>query len=123
MTENRVNDMLREWEYRNRYAGVTIKDYLKYTGLTLEQFRATFKEPAATQVKLRLALEKIAELENIEVPEEELEKHYQELADEHKQDIEKVKQLISKESLTQDIKVEKAFTFVKENAEITEKAE
>ncbi len=123
MTENRVNDMLREWEYRNRYAGVTIKDYLKYTGLTLEQFRATFKEPAATQVKLRLALEKIAELENIEVPEEELEKHYQELADEHKQDIERVKQLISKESLTQDIKVEKAFTFVKENAEITEKAE
>ena len=123
MTENRVNDMLREWEYRNRYAGVTIKDYLKYTGLTLEQFRATFKEPAATQVKLRLALEKIAELENIEVTEEELEKHYQELADEHKQDIEKVKQLISKESLTQDIKVEKAFTFVKENAEITEKAE
>ena len=123
MTENRVNDMLREWEYRNRYAGVTIKDYLKYTGLTLEQFRATFKEPAATQVKLRLALEKIAELENIEVTEEELEKHYQELADEHKQDIERVKQLISKESLTQDIKVEKAFTFVKENAEITEKAE
>ena len=123
MTENRVNDMLREWEYRNRYAGVTIKDYLKYTGLTLEQFRATFKEPAATQVKLRLALEKIAELENIEVTEEELENHYQELADEHKQDIERVKQLISKESLTQDIKVEKAFTFVKENAEITEKAE
>ena len=123
MTENRVNDMLREWEYRNRYAGVTIKDYLKYTGLSMEQFRATFKEPAATQVKLRLALEKIAELENIEVPEEELEKHYQDLADEHKQDIERVKQLISAESLTQDIKVEKAFKFVKENAEITEKAE
>ena len=123
MTENRVNDMLREWEYRNRYAGVTIKDYLKYTGLTMDQFRATFKEPAATQVKLRLALEKIAELENIEVSEEELEKQYQELADEHKQDIAKVKELISTESLTQDIKVEKAFKFVKENAEITEKAE
>ena len=123
MTENRVNDMLREWEYRNRYAGVTIKDYLKYTGLTMDQFRATFKEPAATQVKLRLALEKIAELENIEVSEDELEKQYQELADEHKQDIAKVKELISTESLTQDIKVEKAFKFVKENAEITEKAE
>lgn len=123
MTENRVNDMLREWEYRNRYAGVTIKDYLKYTGLTMDQFRATFKEPAATQVKLRLALEKIAELENIEVSEDELEKQYQELAEEHKQDIAKVKELISTESLTQDIKVEKAFKFVKENAEITEKAE
>ena len=89
----------------------------------MDQFRATFKEPAATQVKLRLALEKIAELENIEVSEDELEKQYQELADEHKQDIAKVKELISTESLTQDIKVEKAFKFVKENAEITEKAE
>ncbi|MBQ3841185.1 MAG: trigger factor [Ruminiclostridium sp.] len=123
MTENRVNDMLREWEYRNRYAGVTIKDYLKYTGLTMEKFRATFKEPAATQVRLRLGLEKIAELENIEIPEEELENHYQKLADEHKQDIEKVKQLISAESLAMDLKVEKAFNIVKENAEITEKAE
>ena len=119
MTENRVNDMLREWEYRNRYMGLTIKDYLKYTGLTMEKFRETFKEPAATQVRLRLALEKIAELENITVSEEELEKHYEDLANEHKQTVERVKELISAENLTLDIKVEKAFAFVKENSEIT----
>ncbi|MBP5605180.1 MAG: trigger factor, partial [Ruminiclostridium sp.] len=99
MTENRVNDMLREWEYRNRYAGVTIKDYLNYTGLTMEKFRETFKAPAATQVKLRLGLEKIAELENIEATDEELEKQYQELAEQHKQTVERVKELISEESL------------------------
>ncbi len=123
MIENRVNDMLREWEYRNRYAGVTIKDYLNYTGLTMEKFRETFKAPAATQVKLRLGLEKIAELENIEISDEELDKQYQELADQHKQTVERVKELISEESLSKDIKVEKAFKFVRENAEITEAAE
>ncbi|MBP3854892.1 MAG: trigger factor [Ruminiclostridium sp.] len=119
MIENRVNDMLREWEYRNRYAGVTIKDYLKYTGLTMEKFRETFKTPAATQVKLRLALEKIASTENFDVTEEEIEKQYETLAEQHNQSVDRVKELISKENLTQDIQVEKAFNFVKDNAEIT----
>ncbi len=123
MTENRINDMLREWEYRNRYAGVTIKDYLQYTGLTMEKFRETFREPAATQVKLRLGLEKIAELENFTISDEELEKQYEELAEQHKQTVERVKELIPTESLSLDIKVEKAFKFVKENADIKEKEE
>ena len=123
MTENRINDMLREWEYRNRYAGVTIKDYLQYTGLTMEKFRETFRGPAATQVKLRLGLEKIAELENITISDEELEKQYEELAEQHKQTVERVKELIPTESLSLDIKVEKAFKFVKENADIKEKEE
>ena len=121
MVESRINDMLREWEYRNRYVGVTLKDYLKYANLTLDQFRASFKKPALTQVKLRLALEKIADLENISASAEELEKHYEELAEEHKRPVEKVKELISEESLGRDIKVEKAFDFVRDNAEITEK--
>jgi trigger factor len=118
MTENRINDMLREWEYRNRYAGVTIKDYLQYTGLTMEKFRETFREPAATQVKLRLGLEKIAELENITISDEELEKHYEELAEQHKQTVERVKELIPANNLSLDVKVEKAFDFVKDNADI-----
>lgn len=120
MVENRINDMLREWEYRNRYAGVTLKDYLKYSGQSIDNFKEGFRSPAATQVKLRLGLEKIAELENITVSDDDIEKQYQQLADEHKRKVEEVKELIKKESLTVDIKVEKAFDLVKENAEITE---
>ncbi len=123
MNENRINDMLREWEYRNRYAGVTIKDYLSYTGLTMEKFRETFRTPASIQVKLRLGLEKIAELEGLKASDEELEKHYEELAAQYKRDIDKVKELISAESLSEDIVVEKAFDFVRDNADITEKEE
>lgn len=119
MTENRIHDMLREWEYRNRYAGVTIKDYLNYTGLSMEKFRETFREPAKTQVRLRLGLEKIAQLENIVISDEELNKHYEDLAEQHKQTVEHVKELIPAENLTQDIQVEKAFDLVKENADIT----
>lgn len=123
MVNNRINDMLREWEIRNRMLGVTIKEYIKYAGLTMEQFRETFRAPAATQVKLRLALEKIAEIENIEVTDEELQKHYEDLAAQYKRDIDNIRELVPESNLTLDIKVEKAYDFVRENAEITEKPE
>ncbi len=119
MYEHRIADMLREWEYRNRYAGITLQDYLKFTGLTIDQFKENFRAPAEIQVKLRLALEKIAELENIEVTEEALEEQYKNLADEHKMDVEKVKSIIAAESLKADIKSEKAFELVKNSAEVT----
>ncbi len=120
MYEHRIADMLREWEYRNRYAGITLQDYLKYTGLTADQFRESFRKPAEIQVKLRLALEKIAANEGIEATEEELEQHYKELSEQHKMDIDRVKAAVPAESLMIDLKIQKAFDFVKENAEITE---
>lgn len=118
MYENRISEMVRDWEYRNRFQGVTVKDFLNYTGQTMEQFRENFREPATKQIKLRLALEKIAQLENITATDEELEKHYNDLAEEHKMELDKVKQIISAENLGDDIKVEKAFELVKESAEI-----
>lgn len=120
MYDHRIADMLREWEYRNRYAGITLQDYLKYTGLTADQFRESFRKPAEIQVKLRLALEKIAAIEGIEATEEELEQHYKELSEQHKMDVDRVKAAVPAESLMIDLKIQKAFDFVKENAEITE---
>ena len=118
MYENRITEMVRDWEFRNRYQGVTVKDYLKYTGSTMEQFRDNFREAATKQIKLRLALEKIAAYENIAASEEETEKHFADLAEEHKMEVEKVKNIISVEALSEDIKVEKAFALVKDSAEI-----
>ena len=119
MFEHRVDDMVRDWEYRNRYQGIKLDDYLKYAGITIEQFKENFRAPAIKQVTLRLILEKIAELESITVSEEEIEKSYAELAEEHKMEVEKVKAVIASDNLAEDLKVEKAFKFVKENAEIT----
>lgn len=118
MYENRINEMMRDWEYNNRFQGITIQDYLKYTGTTIEQFRENFRDPATKQIKLRLALEKIAALENIEASAEEIEKQYADLAEEHKMEVEKVKSVVSEKNLAEDIKVEKAFNFVKDNAKI-----
>lgn len=116
MVEDRVEDLLHEWELRNRQQGLTIKKYLEYTGQTEEQFRELFKEPAVKQVKLRLALEKIAEIENIEITDGALDAEYEKLAADHKMDIAKVKRLIPERSLKKDMKAERAMDIVKENA-------
>lgn len=118
MYENRIDDMMRDWEYSNRFQGITIQDYLKYTGTTIEQFRENFKDPATKQIKLRLALEKIAALENIEASPEEIEKHYTDLAEEHNMELDKVKAIVSEKNLAEDIRVEKAFDLVKASANI-----
>ena len=120
MFERRIDEIAREWSARSR---ISISDYLKYTGLTSEQFRANFREPAERQVKLRLALEKIAELENLEVSADDVNKEYSKLAEDYNMEVENVKNAIPEKTLTQDLKIEKAIDFVKENANIEEVTE
>lgn len=120
MYERRIDEIAREWSARSR---ISIGDYLKYTGLTAEQFRANFREPAKRQVELRLVLEKIADLENIEVSAEDVENEYNKLAEEYKMEVENVKNAIPEKTLKTDLKIEKAIDFVKENANIEEVTE
>lgn len=117
MYEQRVDDIARDWSARTR---ININDYLKYTGMTVAQFRANFMDGAKRQVQLRLALEKIAELENIEISEDDITKEYNELAEEYKIDVENVKAAISEKTITADLKIEKALELVKDSAKITE---
>ena len=117
MYERRIDEIAREWVSRTR---IDIKDYLKYTGMTMSQFCANFREPAKRQVELRLALEKIAELENIAVSQEDIDKEYADLAEQYKMEVEQVKAAIPVDTLTLDIKIEKALELVKDSAEIEE---
>ena len=117
MYEQRIDELAREWVARTR---IDVKDYLKYTGTTLEQFRAGFRDAAKRQVELRLALEKIAQLENIEVSQEDVDKEYNDLAEQYKLDVENVKSSISEKTLIADLKIEKALDLVKDSANIEE---
>ena len=120
MYERRINDIAREWSTRNR---IKVEDYLKYTGITMEQFRASFKDIAKKQVDLRLALEAIADAENIEVTAEDIEKEYAELAEQYKMDVENVKTALPEDAIKGDIRIEKALEVVRDNAKIEEVTE
>lgn len=118
MYDNKITDMLREFEMRLRSQGLDMQTYMQYTGLTEDAFREQYADEAEKRVKIRLALEKISELENIEVSDEDLEAEYNKLADAYKMDVAKVKKLIPASELTKDTAVGKAMDLVKENAVI-----
>lgn len=81
--------------------------------------RAAYRTQAEQRVKLRLALEKIAQLENLTANDEEIEAEYARLAESYKMDVEKIKNLIAAENLAKDIAVEKAMNLVKDSAKVS----
>ncbi len=123
MFTNRLNQSVEEFNYRLQSQGMSLDLYLKYTGSTIEQFRDTFRPQAEMQVKYRLALEKIVELENIKATEEELEAEYAKLAEGYGVDVDKVKSVIPASEVEKDVAVGKAIDFVKANAVITDEVD
>ncbi len=81
-----------------------------------DSHRDTYRERAESEVKLRLALEKIAELEGLEVSEEEINNGLSEIAAANNVDVETVKRFIPLGEYTADMRVQKAVELVKENA-------
>lgn len=117
MYDNKVNDMMREFDMRLRSQGLDMNTYLQYMGMDAEAVKNSYRPEAEKRVKLRLALEKIAQQQGFtDVSDEDLEAEYSRLADTYKMDIDKVKAAIPADELKKDIAVEKAMDFVKESA-------
>ena len=118
MFDNEAQNMMREMDMRLRQQGMDLNTYLKYTGMEADAVLEMYKPEAEKRVKMRLALEKIAKLEEIKPTEEEIEAEYKKMADAYQMDAEKVKEIIPAESITEDLSVELAMKLVKDNAVI-----
>lgn len=118
MFDNRVNEMIGELEQRLASQGISLDLYMQYTGQTIDTVKKAYAEQAEKQVKLRLALEKIAKLENIEVTEDELKAEFDKLAEAYKLDVDQIKQFIHDDDLKKDIAVGKAVDLIKDAAVI-----
>lgn len=121
MYESRMDEMVRDFEYRLSQQGLKLDMYLQYMGQTMQAFRDSFKEQAEKQVKIRLALEAVAAQEKIEASQEDFEAEMQRIAEAYKMEVEKVKALVSEAEVKKDLAVNKAIDFIKEKAKITEK--
>lgn len=119
MYDRKVDDNIRDFSYRLQSNGMKIEDYFTYTGLDMESLRGQFRDQSIHQVKLRLALEKIAELENVEVTDEDVENEYNELSKNYGMPVDQVKGIVPVDGLKKDIAVEKAVDIVRDNAVYT----
>ena len=119
MVESRIDEMVRDFEGRMSQQGLQLATYLQYTGMEMETFRKSFADQAEQQVKIRLALEKVAAMENIEVSEEEVDAELTKIAEAYKMKLEQVKSFIPAVEIKKDLAINKAIDFIKANAEIT----
>ena len=120
MIENRAKQSVEEFAYRLQAQGMDLSTYLKYMGGNIDQFKDTFKPQAEAQVKIRLALEKVAELEKIEISEEDLNAEFEKMAKDYNIEIDKVKASVPADDLKKDLAVQKAMDVIKAAAVITE---
>ena len=119
MFETETENFVRDYDTRLRQNGLDLATYMKYTGLTLETLREQMRPQAERQVKVRLALEKIASLEAISVSEEETDAEYQRISDAYNVPVDQIKTMIAAEDLNADLAVGKALKLVRENAKIS----
>ena len=121
MFEAETENFVRDYDSRLRMQGLDLKTFMQYTGQTLDGLREQFKPMAERQVKTRIALEKIVELEGISATDEEIEAEYENLAKAYGMKADDVKSYIEADAVKADLCVKKAVDFVKENANITTK--
>ena len=116
-----AENFVRDYDNQLRMQGLDLKTYFQYTGMTLEKLREQFRPQAEKQVKARLALEKIVELENITASEDDVNAEYDRIAKMYNIDVAQVKASIDADSIAADMKVKKAMDAVKENAVVKAK--
>ena len=119
MVETQAERMVDEFAQRLQMQGMTVDQYLQYTGLTREALVDQMKPQAETRIKNRLVLEAIAKAENIEVSDEEVEAEMQKMADAYKMELDKVKEYLGeagKDSLKDDLAVQKAVDLIVDSA-------
>ena len=117
-----TENFVRDYDNRLRSQGLDLNMYFKYTGMTLDNLREQMRPQAERQVKARLALEKIAALENLEATEEDINGEYENIANAYGVELDQVKASIDAEAIAADMKVKKAMDLVKEKAAIKVKA-
>ncbi len=118
MYDNEVNSMIRDFDARLRSQGMDMATYLGYMGMDVDALKSMYRKDAERRVKLRLALKKIAQLENIVVTDEEVDAEFARLAETYGVEVDRIKMLVDVEDQRDDIAVQRAMDVVKSAAAV-----
>ncbi len=119
MIQNQIDQMVDDFGRRMQSQGLSLEQYFQFTGLTVEKLMEEMKPQALKRIQSRLVLEKVAEVENIQPTEEEIEEEIAKMAEMYKLEVDKLKEMIGEyemEQMKKDMSVQKAVTFVAEAA-------
>lgn len=124
MLETQCENMLNEFAQRISQSGLSMEQYMQFSGMTPDKLKEQVRPEAETRIKSSLVLEQIAKEENIEVSEEEINAEIEKMAAAYGMEADKLKEYMGdaeKESMKRDISVTKAVDLIMENVKETEK--
>ena len=119
MLETQQRQMVDEFAQRITMQGMSMEQYMQFTGATYEKMIEQVKPQAEERIRARLVLEAIVKAENIAATDEEFEEELKTMAEVYQMEIDKVKELMGereKKNIMQDLAVRKAAEFVAKNA-------
>ena len=122
MIEQRIDSMLENMSQRLGMQGLSIEDYLKYSGTSVDDLRKDYRERAAKDVKVDLVLDAIAKTENIDVTDEDIDARVQEMSGQYKQEPAVLRQWLENgsnlEPLKKSIVIDKTVDLLVEKAKL-----
>ena len=122
MYETQLDNIMQDYGYRIQQQGISLEDYVKQMGMEMSAFRGIFRQQAERQVKVSLAVRKIAELEGIEPSEDDINAEYSRLAEQYGMKEEQVRQFVPTDSIKSDLTMSKTLEMLKDNAVVVAKA-
>ncbi len=124
MIETKLDYMVEDMSMDMRYQGISLDDFLKYTGQTMEHFRAGYRAQAENRVKNELVIEAIIKQEGIEPTEEEVDQEIARQAEAMGRDVEDFRKSLTdaqKDYLKESAAIRKALDLMVDSAKVTEK--
>lgn len=119
MIDTQARQIVDEFAQRMQMQGLTMEQYMQYTGMNVNQLLEQTKPQAVKRIQSRLVLETIVKEENITISDEDFDKELTDMAANYQMEVDKLKELIGekeKEQIRMDMAVQKAVDFVLEAA-------
>ena len=116
LIESELDNQMERFGYQLQMSGYSMEQYAKMMGGDLNTMRNAFRPAAEKQAKIDVTLEKIAEVEGIEVTEEDMTAEYEKLAENYQLTVEKVKEMVPVEEITASLKNRKAIKVITDSA-------
>ena len=121
MIDQQVNNMIEDYARRMQSQGISLEQYMQFTGMTAEKLQEQMRPQAERRIRTRLVLEAVVAAEKIEVAEEAVEAEFAKMAENYKMEVEQIKSIMGETGLAQmkeDMAVQEAVDFLVAEAKL-----
>lgn len=119
MIDMQVKQLADDFAQRIQQQGLTVEQYLQFTGMTTEKMMEELRPQAVKRIQTRLVLESISKAENIEVSDERIDEELAKMAEAYQMEVDKLKEFMGdneKNQMKEDIAVQDAVTLITDAA-------